>query len=178
MSQAKDIFQQAIPQMLNRAVYPAYERNLQERYLQTLLTNTLGNTVYANNRELLIEATVLHQEMSELDPEFMAKALVFARNQGYMRIQPLYGLAILSKVSPQLFARIFAQVVRIPSDLTEFLTILESIGRGQGGRAVKRQVALFLNRTSEYWALKYNGRGRGFNLSDAVVTSHPIPIRC
>ncbi|MDQ1234448.1 60 kDa SS-A/Ro ribonucleoprotein [Paenibacillus sp. SORGH_AS306] len=176
MSQAKDIFQQAIPQMLNRAVYPAYERNLRERYLQTLLTNTLGNTVYANNGELLIEATVLHQEMSELDPEFMAKALVFARNQGYMRLQPLYGLAILSKVSPQLFARIFAQVVRIPSDLTEFLTILESIGRGQGGRAVKRQVALFLNRTSEYWALKYNGRGRGFNLSDAIVTSHPIPI--
>lgn len=176
MSQAKNVFQKAIPTTLNRAVYPAYERDTKEQYLQTLLTNTLGNTLYANNHELLMEATVLHHKISELDPEFMAKALVFARNQGYMRLQPIYGLVVLSKVDPQLFARIFARVIRIPSDLADFLTILESIGRGQGGRAVKRQVALFLNQTSEYWALKYNGRGRGFNLSDAIVTAHPTPV--
>jgi 60 kDa SS-A/Ro ribonucleoprotein len=76
---------------------------------------------------------------------------------------------------PDLFAAVFLRVVRIPSDLSDFLTILKGLGRGEGGRAVKRQVNRFLAGVSEYWATKYNGRGRGYSLGDAVATAHPKP---
>ena len=33
---------------VNRDGYPAWERPLEEQYLQTLLTNTLGQTFYAS----------------------------------------------------------------------------------------------------------------------------------
>lgn len=105
----------------------------------------------------------------------MARALVFARNEGFMRLQPLYGLAVLSAHRPDLFAQIFLDVVKIPSDLVDFLTILQGMGRGEGGRAVKRQINRFLSGVTEYWALKYNGRGRGYSLGDAIATAHPKP---
>lgn len=164
------------PNSPNREGYRAHRRSVEEEYLQMLLTNTLGRTFYADENELLAQAAETHEIMAELNPEFMARALVFARKQGFMRLQPIYGLAMLSKARPDLFAKVFAKVVLIPSDLADFLTILKGQGRGQGGRAVKRQVANFLRGATEYWAIKYGGRGRGYNLGDAVATAHPIPV--
>lgn len=175
MSHAKKLFTNGIATTTNKEGFVAYNRSIEEEYLQLLLTNTFSNTFYANSQELLAQAQSIHQGMVELNPEFMAKALVYARNEGFMRLQPLYGLAVLSGMQPQLFAAVFPRVVRIPSDLADFLTILRGMRRGQGGRAVKRQVARFLGQTSEYWALKYNGRGRGFSLGDAIATAHPKP---
>lgn len=176
MSRAQKIFSAQIPNTANREGYPAYARSLEEQYVQTLLTNTIGNTFYADSETLLSEADALHDQMLEKNPNFVAKALIFARNRGLMRLQPIFGLAKLSSVSTELFARIFDNVVLIPSDLQDFMVILEGQGRGQGGRAVKRQVARFLNNVSEYWAIKYNGRGRGYSLGDIVKTVHPKPI--
>jgi len=178
MSRAKDIFAAPPtpkPDTVNKAGYAAYTRPLKEQYLQTLLTNTMGNTFYSQGQDLIAESSAIHDQMMKEDPEFAAQAIVYARNEGFMRLQPIYGLVKLSSANVSLFERVFNQVIRIPSDLADFLTILESTGRGQGGRAVKRAVSSFLNRVSEYWAIKYNGRGRGFNLADAIATSHPKP---
>ncbi|WP_338835841.1 TROVE domain-containing protein [Neomoorella thermoacetica] len=178
MSRATSIFNPSIPRptTVNREGYPAFERPLEEQYLQVLLTNTLGNTYYATSDQLLQEAEQVHTAMLEKDPEFAAKALVFARNEGFMRLQPVYGLAKLAGVRTDLFVRVFDRVILIPSDLQDFFTVLKSIGRGQGGRAVKRAAARWLNtRLTEYWAVKYNGRGRGYSLGDVVRTVHPVP---
>lgn len=176
MSFAKKLFNSLKPNTLNKENYPAYTRSVEEQYLQTLLTNTMRNTFYVNQNELLSDASELHHEMAASNPNFMAKAIIFARNEGFMRLQPLFGLAVLSAYRPDLFAKIFMQVVRIPSDLSDFLTILQGMGRGEGGRAIKRQVNRFLAGISEYWAIKYNGRGRSYSLGDAIATAHPKPL--
>ncbi|OXM83516.1 TROVE domain-containing protein [Paenibacillus rigui] len=175
MSFAKKLFGTMKPTTRNKDGYPAYTRSLEEQYVQTLMTNTLTNTFYADQKELLADAEQLHHDMAAANPQFMAKAIVFARNEGLMRLQPLFGLAILSAYRTDLFALIFLQVIRYPSDLFDFLTILQGMGRGEGGRAVKRQVNRFLAGISEYWAVKYNGRGRGYSLGDAIATAHPKP---
>ncbi|OKP92785.1 TROVE domain-containing protein [Paenibacillus sp. P32E] len=175
MSFASKLFGSMKPHALNKEGYPAYTRPMEEQYLQMLLTNTMHNTFYADQQELIDHAAELHQQMALEQPEFMAKALVYARGEGFMRLQPLFGLAVLSGTRPELFAKVFMKVVQIPSDLSDFLTILQGLGRGEGGRAVKRQVNLFLSGISEYWALKYNGRGRGYSLGDAIATAHPKP---
>lgn len=178
MSRATSMFAPAVPRSttVNRDGFPSYEAPLSHQYLQVLLTNTLGNTFYASGDQLLQEADQLHDAMLVADPEFMAKSLVFARNEGFMRLQPIFGLAKLAGVRPDLFKQVFDRVILIPSDLQDFFTILSSMGRGQGGRAVKRTVARWLNeKLSEYWAIKYNGRGRGYSLGDLVRTVHPKP---
>jgi len=175
MSRVSQIITAILPNLRNREDFAAYTRTLEEQYVQTLLTNTIANTFYTDRTQLLTEAAEIHDQMLQKDPSFAAKALVYARNQGYMRLQPIYGLAKLSSIRPDLFASIYAKVIRIPSDLFDFMTILESMGRGQGGRAIKRETNRFLSQLTEYWAMKYNGRGRGFNLTDIISTGHPKP---
>lgn len=176
MSRLTKIFAVPVPEIKNRDGYPAYKRSLEEQYLQTLLTNTISNTFYADKNELLQEAASIHDQMIQKDPEFVARALPFARQTGYMRLQPIFGLAKLAQINKELFKQTFSKVILIPSDLQDFMTVLEGSGHGQGGRAVKNTVARWLNENlSEYWAVKYNGQGRGFSLADIVQTTHPVP---
>lgn len=133
MSRAKQLFNQPQPTTRNHEGYGAYERLVEEQYIQLLLTNTLNNTFYADTQQLMDDAMVSHQEMAEVDAGFMARALIYARNEALMRLQPLFGLALLSKVDPDHFAKVFSQVVQTPADLADFLTILRGTGRGQGG---------------------------------------------
>jgi 60 kDa SS-A/Ro ribonucleoprotein len=176
MSRLTNLFSVPVPNITNREGYPAYQRPLEEQYLQTLLTNTMGNTFYADQKQLFQEAESIHDQMLQKDAEFVTKALPFARQQGYMRLQPIFGLAKLAQVNTEAFKRVFNEVILIPSDLQDLMVILEGSGHGQGGRAIKNTVSKWLNRNlSEYWAIKYNGKGRGFSLTDIVRTIHPIP---
>ncbi len=176
MSRLTQLFAIPVQDLKNREGYPAYKRPLEEQYLQTLLTNTLSNTFYADKNELFQETVFVHDQMLQVNSEFVAKALPFARQKGCMRLQPVFGLTKLAQTHKELFKEIFPQVILIPSDLQDFMTILEGSGRGQGGRAVKNTIAKWLNQNlSEYWAIKYNGKGRGFSLADIIQTIHPVP---
>jgi len=183
MSRAKELvevyMQVTPPDTTNREGFPAYTRSLEEQLLQVLMTNTLSNTFYATSKELLQETFEVHEQALKKDSEFFARALVYARNEGFMKLQPIVGLAKLSNVRSDLFKRVFDRVVLIPSDLQDFFTILDGLGRGQGGQAIKKTVATWLNeKLSEYWVIKYGSksRGRGFSLGDIVRVVHPKPI--
>ncbi len=174
MSRVREMFSVPVPNTKNKEGYPAYERPLEEQYLQTLLTNTVSNTYYADKHDLLQEADQIHDLMLDTNPGFVAKALLYARQNGYMRLQPIFGLVKLSQVERDLFKSFFPEVIRIPSDLQDFMTMLEGMGRGQGGRTIKSTVSDWLNANlNEYWAIKYNGRGRGYSLTDIIKTVHP-----
>jgi 60 kDa SS-A/Ro ribonucleoprotein len=71
------------------------------------LTNSLGNTYYKDKNELLQEAIQIHDQMLQKDSEFVAKSLPYARQRGYMRLQPIFGLAKLTEVNRELFKKIF-----------------------------------------------------------------------
>ena len=153
--------------------YPCFHRDWKEEYLQMLVTNTVSQVFYASTEIELGRAIEMHRFAADEDPEFMARALVYARNEGFMRLQPLIGLAVLSLASPRLFELVFDKVVRILPDLTEFTVALASLGRGQGGRVVKRAAARKLAALTEYEVLKYAGEGRGYSLRDLLRVYHP-----
>ncbi len=160
----------------NSESYPCFRRDWREEYLQMLLTNTISNIFYASEETCRDRALELHVFAADEDPEFMARAIVFARVDGFMRLQPLIGLAVLSLASPNLFKLAFDHVVRIVPDLAEFTLALESFGRGQGGRMVKREAARKLLAVDEYAALKYAGAGRGYGLRDLLRVYHPKAV--
>lgn len=164
------------PARVNASGYLSFRRSWREQYCQLLLTNTMSNTFYIGEEELAKASKKSHEAAADEDPFFMAKAIVYARAKGFMRLQPIYGLVVLSGVSPNLFERIFPLVIRTAADLSDFLMLMKAAGRGQGGRVVKRVCADFLNRLNEYAVLKYNGQGRGFSLSDMVRVIHPKPV--
>ncbi len=182
MSRATHIFAPKPPSAsapaVNREQYPAWQRNVQEDLLQTLLTNTLGQTFYVDKHDMIAESEAVHMAALDANPAFYAKALAYARNQGFMRLQPIYGLARLACKNTALFKSVFNQVILIPDDLADFTAILSSLRNGgQGGRAVKTMGAGWLaSRMTPYWAIKY-GSGQAeqgkYRLQDLYKVYHP-----
>ncbi len=163
---------------LNHEGFPTYQRSLAERYVQMLLTNTLGSTFYASQGTNYALALELHQAMLAANPLFAAKALVYAREQGSMRLQPIIGLVALSTVDLALFRQIFKRIILTPGDLQDFVQIVRSRQIRPGmGRAIKQTINAWLLNLSEYHAIKYGGTNAGSRtLRDVLRLTRPQPV--
>jgi 60 kDa SS-A/Ro ribonucleoprotein len=166
---------------VNRAGAPSYRRSLQERVLGVLSTGTLGDTYYASREELAKEAVDVITEAREACPHFLARALVWAREEGMMKTLPVLGLVILSAGGryKDLFEQAFPRVVKTPDDLRFFVATALSgkiHGRkGLGGMTVE-PVRKFLTTMSEYHAVKYgSANSTDVRLADIIRLAHPKP---
>jgi 60 kDa SS-A/Ro ribonucleoprotein len=162
---------------INPEGFLSFKRSDEEAYLQVLLTNTLSGTFYAQESDLLQESLALHASITQRDPAFAARALVYARNAGMMRLQPIVGLAYLSKADHDLFHKVFGRVILTPGDLTDFVEIVRGgVAPGGMGRSIKTAVNGWLNGLSEYHAIKYASGGQGYSLRDVLRVTHPQPV--
>lgn len=164
----------------NRAGAPAYLRSLQEQVVQILTLGTLTDTFYASAKGLTEEAVAVCLEARKACPHFLARALVYARESGYVKAAPTLGLAILSgggAETKSLFASAFGRVVRTPDDLRRFVGLCrEGRGRKGFGGIARDCAASWIAGLSEYHAVKYgSARSDGFTLRDLVRLSHPKP---
>jgi 60 kDa SS-A/Ro ribonucleoprotein len=155
----------------------AFEKPLRDQVVQALMTATVNGAFYAEQKCLVAGVDKIFEKAAREDPEFFAKACVYAREEGLIRLYPVVGLAYLQKYAKPWFHRAFSKVVKIPSDLLDFATVLKSLGGKVGCSSVSKEVRKFMNNLSEYHVLKYGGkeRGRGFNLRDMLLLSHPTP---
>lgn len=112
---------------VNKAGAPAFSRSLEEDTLAVLTTQTLSNTFYADRKELAKDLVDVLRKMADKDPMFLAKALVYARNKGLMKLAPTIGLVVLSAAESQeakdAFRLAFRHVILIPDDLREFVDL-------------------------------------------------------
>ena len=165
----------------NRSGHTAFSGSLESDTLSVLITNTLGNTYYASAKELVGETLDVLKAMAEKDATFLAKAIVYARNVGLMRLAPIVGLVVLSahesSEAKHAFKNIFPKVIRTPDDLREFVSICRSkaIRQGLGGVA-RDAVKLWLTKMTEYHAVKYgSANSKDMTLRDILRMAHPIP---
>ncbi|MEZ4180272.1 MAG: TROVE domain-containing protein [Candidatus Doudnabacteria bacterium] len=159
-----------------------FDRSLREQVIQNLMVGTSGDTFYASKRELSEQAeSVLRQGIQE-DPEFVAKAAVYARNHGLIKDAPVKALAMLAAgrgKTKSAFEAAFNLVIRIPDDLRKFALQLSSGSiagkRGLGGFA-KVAVRGWMSNISEHHAVKYGSQSsKGMTLRDLIKMSHPKP---
>ncbi len=157
-----------------------FTRSLQERVVQALCVGRFGDTFYASKLRLEEEAVKVLGEARVSDPEFLARAIVYGREKGFLKDAPIMGLAILSgggaKAKP-LFEKVFKRVIQTPDDLRKFVTLCKSgtiphvktLG-GYRRSAVKGWVSTL----SGYHAVKYgSAASKGFTLQDIVALTHP-----
>ena len=140
---------------LDKEGHPSFTLPLKHRVLQNLMTNTVQNTFYASQRELAVQSVNLYKEILEQDPEFLAKATVYAREKGYMRLQPIISTIVLSTFKDKvLFHSVFKKAIRTPKDLADFIGYCRkgSMIRHGLGRTVKTAIKEWLRtKLSEYW---------------------------
>jgi 60 kDa SS-A/Ro ribonucleoprotein len=166
----------------NRAGASSCQRSLREQVVSVLTTGTLSDTFYVSRDELAKEAVEVLTQCREADPSFLAKALVYAREVGMMKLLPTLGLVILSAGGGRTkkhFESVFDRVIRTPDDLRSFVEICSAGAirgrKGLGGMTVPL-VREWLCGMSEYHALKYGSAvSKGVTLRDIVRMSHPRP---
>jgi 60 kDa SS-A/Ro ribonucleoprotein len=153
---------------------PAYALTPKQALAQYAATGCLGATFYAGAEEQL--AKVL--ELCELvEPEFVAKTAVYARQRGLMKDMPALLLAVLAAKDVRLLAQVFPRVVDNGKMLRNFVQIVRSgaAGRKSFGSAPKRLVREWLEaRGAE--AVFRASVGQAPSFADIVKMVHPKPL--
>ncbi|HEX8116197.1 MAG TPA: hypothetical protein VF521_02925, partial [Pyrinomonadaceae bacterium] len=152
---------------------PAYALTPKQALAQYAATGCLGATFYAGAEEQLAQVLELCEK---LEPEFVAKTAVYARERGMMKDMPALLLAVLATRDTGLLAQVFPRVVDSGKMLRNFVQIVRSgaAGRKSLGTAPKRLVREWLDaRGAE--AVFRASVGQSPSLADIVKMVHPKP---
>jgi 60 kDa SS-A/Ro ribonucleoprotein len=152
---------------------PAYQLTPKQALAQYAATGCLGATFYAGAGEQLAKVLELCEQV---EPEFVAKTAVYARERGFMKDTPALLLAVLAAKDVRLLAAVFPRVVDSGKMLRNFVQILRSgaAGRKSLGSAPKRLVREWLEaRGAE--AVFRASVGQAPSFADIVKMVHPKP---
>lgn len=157
----------------NRAGGPAYKFDARHQLAQLAMTGTLSRTFYANEHQQLGDAMEL---VAKLEPTFVAKAAIYARQNGHIKDMPALLLAAISAADPVTFARAFPRVVDNGKMLRTFVQIMRSgaVGRKSLGSRPKRMVEAWLNAATDRQILGA-AVGQQPSLADIIKMVHPKP---
>jgi 60 kDa SS-A/Ro ribonucleoprotein len=162
---------------VNEAGGIAYKFEDKHALAQLVVTSCLNNTYYTTAEEQLEKILGLCQNV---EPEFIAKAAVYARENGKMKDTPVLLTAVLCNrgdVGLALASRIFNRTINNVKALTVFCRIIRSgvTGRHNFGQGVRRLVNNWL--ASKSAAYLFNGQIGQSNpsLADVIKMTHPAP---
>ena len=157
----------------NRAGAPAYALLPQHQLAQVAVTGTLSRTFYATARSQLEDVMAL---VGQVEPRFIAQAVIWARKRGHMKDMPALLLAALSLRDPVLLARVFPRVIDNGRMLRTFVQIMRSgaVGRKSLGSRPKALVQAWLNAATDAEILRA-AVGQSPSLADVIRMVHPKP---
>jgi 60 kDa SS-A/Ro ribonucleoprotein len=145
-----------------------------------VVTTTLSDKFYETGGERLQR---IKQLISEVDPTFVAKLAVYARESMYLRSIPLVLAVELAKVhqGDDLVSRLVARVIQRADEITEMLAFYQNANArtsvkklGKLSKQLQKGLALAFNKFDEYQFSKYN-RDADVKLRDALFLVHPRP---
>ncbi|SFJ27950.1 vWA domain-containing protein [Planctomicrobium piriforme] len=158
---------------INEAGGTAYEMSPKHALAQYASTGCLNATFYASAEDQLGKVLVL---CDQVEPEFIARVALYARQKGFMKDLPALLCAVLSVKSPGLLAEIFDRVIDSPKMLRNFVQIMRSgvVGRKSLGTLPKRLIVQWIeSRTDEQ--LFVGSVGNDPSLADVIKMVHPKP---
>jgi len=175
----KNLFQSTVGKLLphanarNDEGAPAYAFTPKHALAQYAATGCLNGTFYASAGEQLDKVLAL---AGQVEPEFVAKTAIYARERAFMKDMPALLTASLSVLEPSLLEPVFERVIDNAKMLRVFVQILRSgqVARKSLGSLPKRLVRQWLaRRTGE--ELFRDSVGQSPSMADIVKMVHPKP---
>ncbi|MCW8139372.1 MAG: RNA-binding protein [Planctomycetota bacterium] len=157
----------------NAAGGRAYALSPEHALAQLAATGTLHASFYTTAEAQLDQ---VREVADRCAPEFVAKAAVWAREQGHMKDLPAALCAMLSKADPALLDLVFERVVDNGRMLRTFVQLVRSgqFGRKSLGSGPRRLVRRWLEGRSD--AQVYRAAiGNDPSLADVIKLAHPKP---
>jgi 60 kDa SS-A/Ro ribonucleoprotein len=158
---------------VNHELAPAYAFSPRHQLAQLAATGCLNHTFYAAADEQLDHVLALARE---LEPAFVAKTAIHARQAGHMKDMPALLLALLATRDVKLLDAVFGRVVDSGKLLRNFVQIVRSgvVGRKSLGTRPKKLVQHWLLSATEAQLL-HAAVGDQPSLADVVKMVHPKP---
>lgn len=175
----KNIFASALSRFLpradtvNQAGGSAYAYRPEAKLAQLAATGTLADGFYSSAETQLADVVLAAKDV---DPEWVAKCAVYARQSGAMKDMPALLAAYLTMADPDLSVRVFKRVIDNGRMLRTFVQIMRSgqVGRASLGSRPKRLVREWLEQASMA-QLMQAATGNDPSLADIVKMVHPAP---
>jgi len=136
------------------------------------MLGTFNGTYYT---DVSVDIERLRELALSVEPVFLAKLAVLARERGYMRDVPAFLVAALSVRDTALLDKVFARVINNAAMLRNFVQIIRSnvLGRRSLGSAPKRLVAAWLAQANPRTLI--NAVGQAPSLADVIKLARPHP---
>lgn len=157
----------------NQEQAPAYAYGPRHLLAQLAATGCMNQTFYATAE---VQLETMLQLAREVEPAFIAKTAVYARQRGHMKDMPALLAAALAVGNVQLLGRVFGRVVDNGKMLRNFVQVMRSgaVGRKSLGSRPKKLVQQWLLTASEKQLLNA-AVGNTPSLADVVKMVHPKP---
>lgn len=157
---------------VNLAGGQAYKTDAKLELVGILLSSLLKEQFYRTEQE---QKEALFTVMEKVDPIFIAKAAIYARNEFGMRsISHVAAAYIAAAVKGQRWTKNFlSKVVRRPDDITEILSFYRNHVDKVIPNSMKKGLGDALTRFDEYALGKYAGKKDGLSMIDVVNLLHP-----
>jgi 60 kDa SS-A/Ro ribonucleoprotein len=158
----------------NRAGGQAFAQSPQMQLASLLLTSFAQDQFYRSAQQSFDELKAL---LAQVEPEFAAKAAVYARTVFGMRsITHVLAAELAQHAAGQPWAkRFYAQIVARPDDMTEILALLLAQEGTKLPNALRKGFAQAFDQFDGYQLAKYRGEGKAVKLVDLVNLVHPRP---
>ena len=157
----------------NQAGGLAYEFTPEHTLAQLACTGTFSDTFYGKAKDQL---DALRLAADKVDPTFLAKCAIYARQKGYMKDMPAALAVILSMKDKVLLDRVFDRVIDNGKQVRNFVQLCRSgaFGRKSLGSGPKRLIRRWLDSKSDY-AIFRASVGNDPSLADVLKMVHPKP---
>lgn len=168
------------PQVQNHEGAKVWSLSKELELYTAVVTTTLSDKFYETGGERLKRIQNL---IKDVDPQFVAKLAVYARESMYLRSIPLVLAVELAKVhqGDDLVSRLVARVIQRADEITELLAFYQHANErksvkklGKLSKQLQKGLALAFNKFDEYQFSKYN-RDADVKLRDALFLVHPRP---
>jgi 60 kDa SS-A/Ro ribonucleoprotein len=140
---------------------------------QYAVTGCLNGTYYANEDQQVQKVLELCQKV---DPVWIGKVAVYARQKGYMKDMPALLCGILAAKDVEVLKKVFPLVIDNGKMLRNFVQVIRSgqVGRKSLGRALKRLVLEWLAQQSDDGLFRQS-IGNDPSMADVIKMVHPTP---
>ena len=159
---------------VNYAGGDAYRQNSKMKLASLLLTSFAQDQFYRKAKDTFKD---LETMIANVDPEFAAKAGIYARTKFGMRsITHVLAAALAPHLSGQPWAKDFyRKVIYRPDDMLEIVACYYGRGNKSLPNAMKKGFAQAFDQFDSYQLAKYRGENREVKLIDIVNLIHPTP---
>ena len=159
---------------INYAGGVAYKLSDRQALAQLAATGCLSQTYYADARTQLDE---LLAAAATVEPDFLAKTAIYARQHGHMKDTPAVLLAALAAISPEHLSQAFPRVITNGRMVRNFVQIMRSgaTGRKSLGSRPKALIQAWLNQVPDDVLLRASV-GQSPSIADVIKMVHPKPV--